>query len=79
MLPFLHHGRLSGRVDLKADRASGNLLVLGAYAEEHADRESLAAALATELRAMARWLGLDDVSVSKRGNVARMLVSALRT
>ena len=79
VLPFLHHGRLSGRVDLKADRASGNLLVLGAYAEEHADRESLAAALATELRAMARWLGLDDVSVSKRGNVARMLVSALRT
>jgi uncharacterized protein YcaQ len=78
VLPFLHDGRLSGRVDLKADRASGNLLVLGAYAEEHADRESLAPALATELRAMARWLGLDDVSVSKRGNVARALTSALR-
>jgi uncharacterized protein len=78
VLPFLHDGRLSGRVDLKADRASGNLLVLGAYAEEHADRESLAPALATELRAMARWLGLDDVSVSKRGNIARALTSALR-
>ena len=78
VLPFLHDGRLSGRVDLKADRASGNLLVLGAYAEEHADRESLVPALATELRAMARWLGLDDVSVSKRGNIARALTSALR-
>jgi uncharacterized protein YcaQ len=78
VLPFLHDGRLSGRVDLKADRASGNLLVLGAYAEEHADRESLASALASELRAMARWLGLDDVNVSKRGNVARALTSALR-
>jgi len=78
VLPFLHDGRLSGRVDLKADRGSGNLLVLGSYAEEHADRESLAPALATELRAMAGWLGLQDVSVSKRGNVARALTSALR-
>jgi uncharacterized protein YcaQ len=78
VLPFLHDGRLSGRVDLKADRASGNLLVLGAYAEEHADREALAPALATELRAMAGWLGLRDVSVSKRGNIARALTSALR-
>lgn len=78
VLPFLHDGRLSGRVDLKADRTSGNLLVLGSYAEEHADRAGVASALATELRAMARWLGLQDVSVSKRGNVARALTSALR-
>ena len=78
VLPFLHDGRLSGRVDLKADRASGNLLVFGAYAEQHADRESLVPALATELRAMAGWLGLQDVRVSKRGNIARALVSALR-
>jgi uncharacterized protein YcaQ len=78
VLPFLHDERLSGRVDLKADRASGHLLVLGAYAEEHADRERLVPALAAELRAMAGWLGLHDVSVSKRGPIARALISALR-
>jgi uncharacterized protein YcaQ len=78
VLPFLHDGRLSARVDLKADRASGNLLVLGSYAEEHADREGVAAALAIELRAMAGWLGLNDVSPSRRGNIARALTSALR-
>jgi len=72
--PFLLDGDLVGRVDLKADRAAGALQVVGAFTEDGRDRSQVAAALAGELRSMAGWLGLDDVSVGDRGD----LVPALR-
>jgi uncharacterized protein len=78
VLPFLLGERIVGRVDLKADRAAGCLRVLGAYVETHADAESVAAALALELRTMAQWLGLADVSVARRGPLSRALVLAVR-
>ena len=34
--------------------------------------------LATELRAMATWLGLDDVRVTRRGDLAPALARAVR-
>ncbi|MBJ7464106.1 MAG: YcaQ family DNA glycosylase [Mycolicibacterium sp.] len=75
--PFLLDGELMGRVDLK--RADGVLHVVGAFAEDGRDRAHVAAGMAAELRAMAGWLGLDDVAVGDRGDVVTELRAALRS
>ena len=59
VLPILIGDGLAGRVDLKADRAEGVLRVLGLFAEDHADRAAVRAAIEPELEAMSTWLGLD--------------------
>jgi len=71
--PFLLDGELVGRVDLKADRIRGALLVPGAFVEPGRDADRVAEALASELRTMATWLGLEDVVVGERGDLAEAL------
>ncbi len=73
VLPFLLGDRLVGRVDLKADRANGALLVLAAHAEPSANMKATANGLDEELRAMATWLGLERVVITRRGNLASKL------
>jgi uncharacterized protein YcaQ len=72
--PFLLDGRPVGRVDLKAERTSDALNVVGAFTEPGQDAGRVASELAEQLRSMASWLGLSDVTVGKRGD----LVGALR-
>jgi uncharacterized protein YcaQ len=72
VLPFLLDDALVARVDVKADRAAGALRVHAAYREPDAPAIT-ADALAAELTAFARWLGLDRIVVGRRGDLARAL------
>jgi uncharacterized protein YcaQ len=76
--PFLLDGRLVGRVDIKAERARDALHVVGAFTEPGQDAARVADALAVELRSMASWLGLGDVTVGERGDLTAALSRALR-
>lgn len=75
--PFLLDGQLVGRVDLKAERTQDALNVVGAFAEAGQDERRVAEALAGELRSMASWLGLGDVVVGERGDLAGALRRSL--
>src|SRR4029079_12425316 len=66
--PFLRDGSLVGRVDLKAERTGDALHVVGAFTEPEQDKSRVANALASELRTMANWLGLAEVTVGKAGD-----------
>lgn len=77
VLPFLLGDRIVGRADLKADRPGRRLLVKAAYAEEHAPPET-APELLEELLELGRWLGLDEVVVEQRGDLAPGLRAAQR-
>lgn len=77
VLPFLLGDRYVARVDLKADRAGSRLLVQAAFAEVGVDHFDVAERLRDELRAMAAWLGLDDVVVNDQGDLAPALAAAV--
>jgi len=72
VLPLLVRDRIAARVDLKSDRKAGRLLVKAAHAEPGAP-EDTAAALAAELRLMAQWLGVHDIEVDEKGDLAAPL------
>ncbi|TDD49279.1 winged helix-turn-helix domain-containing protein [Saccharopolyspora elongata] len=78
VFPFLLNGELVARVDLKADRAAGVLRVPGAFLETGHDSGEVVPELAAALRDMASWLGLEDVVVGARGDLAKPLRAASR-
>ncbi len=79
VLPFLLGEGFAGRVDLKADRRTSNLLVQAAYVEAGADPKSVAESLAGELHHMARWLGLERINVAATGDLAEPLTQTIAT
>ncbi len=76
VLPFLCDGAIAARVDLKADRQAGRLLVQSAHREPGAPGD-VAERLAAELALMASWLGLQEVSIAGHGDLAEALRSVV--
>jgi uncharacterized protein YcaQ len=76
VLPFLEGDAITARVDLKAERKAGVLIVQSAHAEPWAT-EATAVRLAEELKLMAGWLGLAGVRVERRGNLAEAVGDAV--
>ncbi|GMA36137.1 winged helix-turn-helix domain-containing protein [Demequina litorisediminis] len=83
-LPLLVGDQIPARFDLKADRKAGALLVQAAWREpgrapgaRRLPQAAVARAAVRELTTMARWLGLESVSVAPRGDLAPDVASAL--
>jgi uncharacterized protein YcaQ len=72
VLPFLEGDAITARVDLKADRKAGVLLVQASHAEPWAS-DLTPVRLAAELKLMAGWLGLETVRVEPKGDLAAAL------
>jgi uncharacterized protein YcaQ len=77
VLPFMMDGALVARADLKADRRASSLMVRSSFIEDGHDPGVVARSLAAELEQFAAWLGLADISVASRGDLAARLRSAL--
>src|SRR5215212_5630449 len=74
--PFLVDDNFVARVDLKADRTRGVLRVNAAWIEYGYDPFDVANELASELKIMAEWLGLQAVQILPRGDLAPALAGA---
>ena len=74
VLPFLMDGALVARVDLKADRKAGALIVQRAHVEPDAPQYTVER-LIEELRLMASWLGLSSLALAPVAAIDRLFTT----
>ena len=75
VLPFRIGENIVARVDLKADRKAGRLLVRAAHEESGFDRQRTVIALRDELEALAGWQCLGNVEVEAGNDFGRALAA----
>lgn len=78
-LPLLQNGNLVGRIDLKSERKTSQLLVQSAWHELDVKPnavEGLANDLSEHLKTVAIWQGLTSTVIADKGNLAPALKSA---
>lgn len=79
-LPLLQNGNLVGRIDLKGDRKTRELLVQSAWHEldvKPSAVDGLARDLAKHLNEVSVWQGLNTTVIADKGNLAPALKSSL--
>ena len=77
VLPFRIGDEIVARVDLKADRKNGALLIQAAHEEAGFDRQRTLRALADELMALSDWLELGEIKVRPRNAFSKALGKSL--
>ncbi|MDF0732610.1 winged helix-turn-helix domain-containing protein [Pseudomonas entomophila] len=77
VLPFLHDERIAARLDLRAERAKGELAVHAVHEETQGLDEAGYQALARNLERLAGWLGLERVRLDCPREAAARLRQAL--
>lgn len=77
VLPFLFGDRFAARLCLKADRAASTLMINTAHAEPGIDPAATVDALARELALLMRFLGLAEMQVKRKGDLAVPLRKAI--
>ena len=73
VLPVLVDGRIVARVDAKTDRADGVLRIKAAHAEPAMHNADTARQVRGALEDLARFVGVDDVVIEPRGDLAASL------
>ena len=73
VLPFRIGDEIVARVDLKADRNGGKLLVQSAHQEPGIDQQRTVTALREELQVLCDWLALGEIAVRPHNAFARSL------
>lgn len=71
--PYLLGDEIVARVDLKADRQRGVLMVPGVFSEAGQRLSEIASALRRDLQVLADWLGMESVEIGSRGDLADTL------
>jgi uncharacterized protein len=77
VMPFLLGEELVARVEMKSDRKAGVLNISGAWAEPGVEQGRVAEALVSEAASLAQFLGLDRVTLGRRGDLMKPLRSAV--